>query len=220
MTAIETTAPDHDDTIDSITATAAALGLYAVATFVPWSQSRNKGEKSPSLNWGVELRRHSGPLAKKAARVYRPAEVAKGEATGAAVLPSRTVLTCDYGTGSGHCPASNVAGRVDKWDRAQMIRKECEEGFAAMRPLYGGHIGMDRKRPLLPSLADVLSSLVLESSVLDAGGFEPWAREYGYETDSRKAESIYRECLEQALALRGALGDKGMERLRLACQNY
>src|SRR5690606_27827140 len=45
-------------------------GLTVAAVFVPWSQSRNKGERSPSLNWRVTLQ-------------------CKG----------RDVLTCDYSAG-------------------------------------------------------------------------------------------------------------------------
>lgn len=64
--------------------------------------------------------------------------------------------------------------------------------------------------------------------VFAAGGFENWASEYGYDTDSRKAESIYQACLDIALKLRGdialklrgAIGDSGMVELQTAFQDY
>jgi hypothetical protein len=63
-------------TKDTIEATAASLGITMNAKFIPWSQSRNKAEKSPSLNWRITLHRSGRPI-----------------------------LTCDYSAGSGHCPS-------------------------------------------------------------------------------------------------------------------
>lgn len=54
----------------------AEAGLTIKAEFIPFSQSRNKKEKHPSLNWRVTVQ-------------------CKG----------RDVLTCDYSQGSAHCPA-------------------------------------------------------------------------------------------------------------------
>jgi hypothetical protein len=59
-----------------------------------------------------------------------------------------------------------------------------------------------------------------DSEVIDHPNFESWASEIGYDADSRKAESIYRACLEIALKLRSALGDRGLKELREACQDY
>lgn len=52
------------------------LGLSITSRFVPWSQSRNKHEKQPSLNWRVTLLRNS-----------------------------REILTTDYSAGAAHCPS-------------------------------------------------------------------------------------------------------------------
>lgn len=70
-----------------------------------------------------------------------------------------------------------------------------------------------------PDMADVVASLVMDASVLDAGGFEEWANEYGYDTDSRSAEAIYRACLDITLRLRAGIGDDGLRALRDACQD-
>ena len=59
-----------------IEALAAELGLTMTTVFVPWSMSRNKGEKQPSLNWMVTLH-----------------------------LAGKPILTTDYMAGSGHCPS-------------------------------------------------------------------------------------------------------------------
>ncbi len=58
-----------------INRTAADLGITMTAAFVPWSMSRNKAEKHPSLNWLVTIHKADRPI-----------------------------LTTDYMAGSGHCP--------------------------------------------------------------------------------------------------------------------
>lgn len=53
---------------------------------------------------------------------------------------------------------------------------------------------------------------VLDSLCSDAAGadqtFEDWASDYGYDTDSRKAEAVYRAVVAQTKKLRAFLGDK------------
>lgn len=57
-------------------------------------------------------------------------------------------------------------------------------------------------RPLpKPELVDVLSCLVVDSHALEADGFEDWAADYGYDTDSRAAKKIYSTCKKQARKL-------------------
>jgi len=155
-----------------------ALGLTMTAEFVPWSQSRNKSEKSPSLNWRVTLHR-SG----------------------------RDILTTDYMAGCGHCPSYTQSKQ--SVDQANAVRHECETGRA---------LGVGKK--LLPDLADVMHSLSLDASVIDCPTYEEWARETGYDPDSRKGEAIYRACLEIALKLRAAIGEDGLRQLAEACQDY
>lgn len=61
--------------------------------------------------------------------------------------------------------------------------------------------------PTPPTLADVLDCLALDAAGFDdARDFEDWAAEFGYDTDSRKAEAVYRLCGEQAKELRHVLG--------------
>lgn len=54
-----------------------------------------------------------------------------------------------------------------------------------------------------PTAADVLDCLASDASgVENAGTFEEWASEYGYDEDSRKAERTYKICQKQAAQLR------------------
>lgn len=62
--------------MNKITSTINKLGLSIESKFVPFSQSRNKAEKSPSLNWKVTLKKDG-----------------------------KDILTTDYMAGCGHCPS-------------------------------------------------------------------------------------------------------------------
>lgn len=165
-----------------------ALGLTVESVFVPLSQSRNKGEKSPTLNWRVTVKKDGRPI-----------------------------LETDYSAGCAHCP-SYEQGNYNA-NRAAAVAWECENGrkVAAINALRHFH---GTGKPLEPDAIDVLASLAMDSDVLDAGGFEDWAGDFGYDTDSRKAEAIYRVCLEIALKLRAALGDAGLQSLRNAFEGY
>lgn len=213
----------------------AALGLTIDCVFVPFSQSRNRAEKTPNLNWVVTVKRNG-----------------------------RDVLTTDYSAGMGHCPGYK-AGRVPtafqphdykthdgkpykgttsayrkatpgeslSQYRNAVAAAECESGVAMELNPFGRDSrnvfepkrtrGDNRSRqvaPILPDVLDVIYSLVADSGVLDAGGFEDWAADYGYDPDSRSAESTYRACLDIALKMRGAIGEAGLESLREAFQDY
>ena len=64
-----------------------------------------------------------------------------------------------------------------------------------------GHHGAE------PTADEVLDCLASDASGVDnARGFEDWASEYGYDTDSRKAEKIYKQCGKQAEKLKNLLG--------------
>ena len=73
---------------------------------------------------------------------------------------------------------------------------------------------------ILPDPLDVLYSIVSDSDVLNYSTFEDWAENLGYDPDSRRAESTYRECLKHAIALRVAIGSDGLDRLQAAFQDY
>ena len=59
-----------------------------------------------------------------------------------------------------------------------------------------------------PTAADVLNCLASDSSsVENARSFEDWASDLGYDTDSRKAEKIFKVCEKQAERLKKFLGE-------------
>lgn len=169
---------------------AASLGLTMTAVFVPWSQSRNKDIKEPSLNWKVTIHK-----------------------------VGCVVLTTDYCAGCGHCPSYNtLKGPKNTVYNDGILRRECETGNRALSVV--GSPARSMGQPILPSLPDVLHSLALDADVLNHSTYEDWAGDFGYDKDSRKGEAIYRACLEIALKLRNALGEDGLKQLREACQDY
>lgn len=161
--------------------TIAAHGLTINAEFVPFSQSRNVGESHRSLNWRVTLQQNG-----------------------------RDILTTDYGAGIAYCPAYNML-KMNTWNNRETIEQreaiefETEKGRAWRRSylgIGGAHI--------MPDPIDVIYSLAMDSDVLSYCTFEQWAESFGYDSDSRKAESTYRACLEIALKLRNGIGENAL----------
>lgn len=160
-------------------------GLTMTTVFVPWSASRAKAEKTPSLNWLVTILRNG-----------------------------REVLTTDYGAGCAHCPSYKQGANGSK----DAVRRECETGHRCLSIVDGAARSMGM--PIFPDFCDMLYSLSMDASAMDSRDFEDWCSEIGYDTDSRKAEAIYRACLEIGLKLRACLGEKGLSELHEACQDF
>jgi hypothetical protein len=182
---------------ESIEGVLEGLGLTMEVKFVPFSQSRNKAEKHKSLNWIVTIKRNG-----------------------------RELIATDYSAGIAHCPSynrkcpANAPCNQKSWQEF-VCAWECENGFRANPSLVDrSNFWPNRNSPVLPDFADVMHSLVMDSDVLNNSGFEDWASNFGFETDSRKAESMYRACLEIALKLKAGLGNDGLQTLAEAFQEY
>lgn len=169
------------------------------AVFVPWSKSRSfdpakvKYPQDKSLNWKVTLR-------------YR----------------GKAVIETDYMAGIAHCPCYKKirrlsGGGVSLYD-AEFLEREVENGFPYRD--MGGMPWLDKKNPILPEPDSVLYSLLLDGDAIDYFSFEDWASNYGYDTDSRKAEVMYRACIDIGLKLRNAFGEKLLTELRDIFQDY
>jgi hypothetical protein len=123
----------------------------------------------------------------------------------------------DYQTGIGHLPK-----RFEKLANSKMasdfgtLQAACELGVEGLTLSNRWH-----KRPEThPTAASVLYCLLSDSDALDSPTFEEWASDLGYDTDSRKAEQIYRACIENGLKLRRVLGESNMVKLRELLQDY
>jgi hypothetical protein len=162
-----------------------SLGLDYKALFVPFSKSRNAGDKDNSLNWLIAL--SSG----------------------------RRSLSIHSTQGIGHLSGYKMSfNHRMSVDDNNTITRSVETGV-----VFSLAAACAVAQPA-PELEEVLYSLVMDSSVLDAGTFEEWADDYGYDTDSRKAEATYRGCLENALTLRAMIGDEALQKLRELFQDY
>lgn len=92
----------------------------------------------------------------------------------------------------------------------EAVRRECETGVR--------HDG--RGEVPSPSTADVLYCLLSDAQASDAGSFEEWAGDLGYDTDSRAAERVYKACMDVAAALSKAFTAAERETLSEAFQDY
>lgn len=168
------------------------LGLTVRAEFVPWSESRHRGEPTPSLNWKVTL-----------------------------VRDGRDVLTTDYGAGPGHCPSYKHGDR-SKIQRELIAREcehgfAMRWSANIDAPTF---VGVTRRKPILPDTCSVVASLVSDSDALNYPRFEEWASDNDVDPDSRAGEACYRASLEIALALRNGVGEDGLRKLTEACQDF
>jgi hypothetical protein len=75
--------------------------------------------------------------------------------------------------------------------------------------------------PDKPTLADVMSSLVMDAqSVADGQTFEDFADEMGYDTDSREAERVYNGCRDEYFGLVRLCGVIDLDVLSKMFQDY
>ena len=165
---------------------AASLGLTMTAEFVPLSRSRNAVKGGPKKVSDLSLN-------------WR-VTLSRG----------RQSMTIDYQQGIGHMPGY-------RWKNSYTLHEFDAMVYAAEKGRSGHDSNQlaNRTYPLPPpSLADILSCLSSDASVLDCNSFEEWAMEYGYDPDSRKAESVYQECLKQSLAFRNLVGNENVSAFR------
>ena len=178
------TRPDYEVAREQLSATLALMDIDIKAR-VALKDSRNADEKYPSLNWKIDI------------------------------TQKRRVVTngVDYMQGSAHCPAYKKQWGGDRYIKSQAIHLECATGQIAKRA-FGNSVYESRRRIDPPSVVDVVQSMLMYSDVLNYRGFAEWADNFGYDTDSRKAESIYRNCLEIALEMRSLFGEPEFTRLQ------
>ncbi len=58
-----------------------------------------------------------------------------------------------------------------------------------------------------PTLTAVVACLMSDASAGELGSFEEFCGDFGYDADSRRAESTYNACRETAAAMRRLLGE-------------
>lgn len=221
------TDPDPKSVVDE-------LGLTVEALFVPFSQSRNKNEQHISLNWIVTLKRGG----KDVMTTEYSAGIAHCPGYKREIVPTNFV---------GHRYRSRSTTTLNAWTyreatpterlnqfRTAVATAECESGKAMVLNPWGHddsfkirrvpyqEDGQQRSRTIdiLPNPLDVIYSLIRDADVLDAGGFESWADDLGYNSDSIQHKAIYDKCLDHALKLRQHIGEVGINKLQEAFNEY
>lgn len=168
-----------------------SLGLTYTATFVPTKQPADK-VKHPQLHWEMTLSK------------------------------SRQTMTVPYSQGCAHVMGYQHYHKnpYEKRLHDEMIREACETGVINTDWVKERCYFKRKVKQPEPKLADVLYCLVMDSDVLNSGGFEEWTSNYGYDTDSRNAEQTYRQCLDQSLQFTNMIGRSALEQLQEAFQDY
>jgi hypothetical protein len=175
---------------EELLAFADEYGVKAQFTFVPFSFSRNKEQKHRSLNWVVLLE-----------------------------IRGKHLSSFDYSQGMGHAPChqknSGFHGKsiYDRNKRHEAEVFESEKGLIAVQ--FGG--GTKRIPP--PAIEDILCCLAMDSYILDALDFDEWLAEMGGEY-FKGAHGVYERGCRQAKELQRILGVAGLEKLRVAAQDY
>jgi hypothetical protein len=72
----------------------------------------------------------------------------------------------------------------------------------------------------MPKPADVMYCLLCDMDVMHHRDFESWASDCGFDTDSRKAEGIYKACLAQALLMHATITGEHLAQLKEAFADY
>lgn len=71
-----------------------------------------------------------------------------------------------------------------------------------------------------PQMADVFHCLLMDSDGIEGNDFESWAADYGYDTDSRKAERTFRACQKTLLDLKRLFSASELGDLRDLFHDY
>lgn len=115
----------------------------------------------------------------------------------------------DFFTGLGHRAKPKWGPGIDGYDNGPAPR------FGTML-----HAQWEKQaKPQAPHPADVLHSLILDSSAADQS-FDLWCGEFGYDSDSRKALTTYEACQKNADKLRRLFARETLESLTDALQDY
>lgn len=118
------------------------------------------------------------------------------------IAANKIRMVCEWTDSNPNMEDSN---NMDNW---KCILKSGKKQFTIFFSMGYGHHGKQ------PEIEDVLDCLASDASgFVNAESFEYWCDEYGYNSDSRKAEKIYKTIGSQAKKLEKFLGETEYNRL-------
>ena len=114
--------------------------------------------------------------------------------------------TIEYSLGIGHAKMERFKGKEDTGLMAYKFNMPAEWRYA-LEHINNGRQLNDKMlvsnvacrvgRDIKPDVSEVVANACRDFyNANEAGDFESWCGEFGYDSDSRKAESIYRQCIE------------------------
>jgi hypothetical protein len=116
----------------------------------------------------------------------------------------RTVTTTFY-TGLGHVNKPPIGYLV----HSEMVTLRDRQRFPDDRSVFGSLLRQawyaDKRAPISPNAADVLSCMVSDTNA-GQQSFEEFCSDYGYDIDSRKAFKTWEACKDSALQCLKLLG--------------
>lgn len=190
----------------------AAMGFAVTAEFVPFTKSRNA---QPSKVFPVAAP-HGDRV--KPSNYYKPRDLSINWRV--TVTHKRGKYSTDYQEGIGHLPEhlqSRSGGyTVEAWDALCFA---VEKGNAPRKNPPTWNIGSAAVALTPPTAAAIFYSLSLDGGAA-MQSFDDWAGDFGYDTDSRKAEAIYKACVETGQYLLKCIGPEGLEKLQELFQDY
>lgn len=126
---------------------------------------------------------------------------------------ARGAFAFDYQQGIGHVPNYRTPRTLYE-ESAQ--GKPWEDGYYNPRP-GTSHYGRKKLPP--PTAADILYCVVLDASCIGQS-FEDWAADMGADSDSRKAERTYHDCVRQTESAMRVLGREVTAEATKILENY
>lgn len=102
----------------------------------------------------------------------------------------------EYSMGVGHRKA---VGRMQKDELKRLNNANFKQTYSNMLNVKAKYEACSI--PTKPKIDDVLYSLVMDSMALGEH-FEDWCDNFGYDSDSKKAFSIYEDCIKNAKKLK------------------
>lgn len=107
------------------------------------------------------------------------------ESMGVSMIATSLDARTDGFGGDWSADAYHWSCQIIRNDRAFTVEYSCGSGFG----------------PAAPALVDVMYSLIQDTQGIEGETFESWADNYGFDTDSRKAERTFNACKAQAAEL-------------------
>lgn len=179
-------------------------GWTMTAASVPFRPNRDGSEWDRSaLHFGVEIKDRNGtPIwtgfysVGSAHPVFWIQDMAKKAAPGIASPEARAARAA--------LAQAGVSGPLALRDAAKLAAVPYRESVDDSELRAKVREAFKRAAPL--PLGDVLESLALDWRGASESDFEDWASDFGLDPDSRKAESMWRECRDGARAARATMG--------------